>query len=130
MAGGKRGGQGGRGAKAGSHRKGAAIGSGGQKRRALEGRGPTPPAADRKGHPAQRRAKRAEAPTGSAPRGAVKRTSGDAVKRTSGDPTKRTTTGATKRTGGGRAAAPTGRRPAGSGRPGAAGRPSTARRPS
>ena len=62
MAGGKRGGQGGRGAKAGSHRKGATIGSGGQKRRALEGRGPTPPAEDRKGHPAQRRAKRAEAP--------------------------------------------------------------------
>src|SRR5664279_216402 len=59
MAGGKRGGQGGRGAKPGSHRKGAAVGSGGQKRKGLQGRGPTPPAAERKGHPAQGRARRA-----------------------------------------------------------------------
>ncbi|ADP78472.1 RNA methyltransferase, TrmH family, group 3 [Pseudofrankia inefficax] len=51
-----RGGQGGRAAKAGSHRKGASIGSGGQRRRALEGKGATPPAEMRKGHPAQRRA--------------------------------------------------------------------------
>jgi 23S rRNA (guanosine2251-2'-O)-methyltransferase len=50
-----RGGQGGRAAKAGSHRKGAAIGSGGQRRKALEGRGATPPAHLRPGHPAQRR---------------------------------------------------------------------------
>ena len=50
MAGGKRGGQGGRGAKPGSHRKGASVGSGGQKRKGLEGRGPTPPASERKGH--------------------------------------------------------------------------------
>ena len=41
--------------KPGSHRKGAALGSGGQKRKGLQGRGPTPPAEDRKGHPAQRR---------------------------------------------------------------------------
>jgi 23S rRNA (guanosine2251-2'-O)-methyltransferase len=56
MAGGKRGGLGGRGAKPGSHRKGAQIGSGGQRRKALEGKGPTPPAEMRKGHPAARRA--------------------------------------------------------------------------
>ena len=59
MAGGAKGGQGGRGNKAGSHRKGAAAGSGGQRRRALEGKGPTPPASARKGHPAQRRAQAA-----------------------------------------------------------------------
>jgi 23S rRNA (guanosine2251-2'-O)-methyltransferase len=59
VAGGKRGGQGGRGAKPSSHRKGAAIGSGGQRKKGLEGRGPTPPAEARKGHPAARRAKAA-----------------------------------------------------------------------
>ena len=37
-------------------KKGAVVGSGGQRRRGLEGRGPTPKAADRTGHPAQRRA--------------------------------------------------------------------------
>lgn len=36
-----------------------AAGSGGQGRQALEGRGPTPRAADREGHPAQRRARAA-----------------------------------------------------------------------
>jgi 23S rRNA (guanosine2251-2'-O)-methyltransferase len=56
MAGGSKGGQGGRGNKAGSHRKGAARGSGGQKRRALAGKGPTPRAENRVGHPAKRRA--------------------------------------------------------------------------
>ncbi|HEY3923064.1 MAG TPA: 23S rRNA (guanosine(2251)-2'-O)-methyltransferase RlmB [Acidothermaceae bacterium] len=61
MAGGKRGGQGGRGAKPGSHRKGASVGSGGQKRKGLEGRGPTPPASERKGHAAARQARRADA---------------------------------------------------------------------
>lgn len=52
----KGGGQGGRGNKPGSHRKGAAVGSGGQAKRRLEGKGPTPPAEVRKGHPAARRA--------------------------------------------------------------------------
>lgn len=52
----KKGGQGGRGNKPGSHRKGAAVGSGGQAKRRLEGKGPTPPAEVRKGHPAARRA--------------------------------------------------------------------------
>jgi 23S rRNA (guanosine2251-2'-O)-methyltransferase len=37
-------------------KKGAVVGSGGQRRRALEGKGPTPPAELRPGHPAQRRA--------------------------------------------------------------------------
>jgi 23S rRNA (guanosine2251-2'-O)-methyltransferase len=37
-------------------KKGMVVGSGGQRRRALEGKGPTPPAEARKGHPAQRRA--------------------------------------------------------------------------
>src|SRR5829696_8426990 len=40
----------------GGSKKGAVVGSGGQRRRGLEGRGPTPPAEARKGHPAQRRA--------------------------------------------------------------------------
>ena len=51
-----RGGQGGRAGKPGSSRKGAAVGSGGNRRRGLEGKGPTPPAEMRPGHPAQRRA--------------------------------------------------------------------------
>ncbi len=37
-------------------KKGAQVGSGGQSKRALQGRGPTPPAEARKGHPAARRA--------------------------------------------------------------------------
>jgi 23S rRNA (guanosine2251-2'-O)-methyltransferase len=37
-------------------KKGAQVGSGGQVQRALRGKGPTPPATDRKGHPAARRA--------------------------------------------------------------------------
>ncbi len=51
-----RGGQGGRAGKTGSARKGATTGSGGQGRRRLEGRGATPPAEQRPGHPAARRA--------------------------------------------------------------------------
>ncbi|MFN2540399.1 MAG: 23S rRNA (guanosine(2251)-2'-O)-methyltransferase RlmB [Mycobacteriales bacterium] len=61
-----RGGQGGRGNKPGSHRKGAAVGSGGNSKRRLEGKGPTPPGEARKGHPKARRvaaaAKRTAAP--------------------------------------------------------------------
>lgn len=55
-----RGGQGGRAGKPGSHRKGPSVGSGGQGRRRLSGRGATPPAEQREGHPAQRRAARAD----------------------------------------------------------------------
>jgi len=51
-----KGGQGGRAAKAGSHRKGAAVGSGGQGKKKLEGRKPTPPAEARTKHPAARKA--------------------------------------------------------------------------
>jgi 23S rRNA (guanosine2251-2'-O)-methyltransferase len=58
-------------------KKGALIGSGGQGRQSLVGRGPTPPAEERTGHPASRRAnsaaRRAAAP--GAPRGG--RGSGD-----------------------------------------------------
>lgn len=39
----------------GGTKKGPVVGSGGQRRRALKGKGPTPPAEHRPGHPAQRR---------------------------------------------------------------------------
>jgi len=48
----------------GGTKKGAVVGSGGQRRRGLEGKGPTPRAADRTGHPAQRRASAAAARAG------------------------------------------------------------------
>lgn len=41
-----------------TNKKGATVGSGGQRRRGLTGRGPTPKAQDRTGHPAARRAAR------------------------------------------------------------------------
>ncbi|MCH8611998.1 23S rRNA (guanosine(2251)-2'-O)-methyltransferase RlmB [Arsenicicoccus dermatophilus] len=44
----------------GSSRKGSVVGSGGQRRRGLEGRGPTPKAEDRPYHKAHKAAKRAE----------------------------------------------------------------------
>ena len=49
-----------RGAIRGEGKKGATVGSGGQRRRALEGRGPTPKAEDRPHHPAARRRRAAE----------------------------------------------------------------------
>jgi len=69
MAGGKGGAQGGRGSgKSGSSKKGAQVGSGGNRRQGLEGRGPTPRAETRTGHPAARKAaataKRAQAAKG------------------------------------------------------------------
>ncbi len=80
-----KGGQGGRAGKDGSHRKGAPVGSGGQGKRRLEGRGPTPAAVERPHHPAARKAAAAAkrtatttpAPRGSAPR-TPRRTSDDA----------------------------------------------------
>lgn len=42
-----------------SAKKGPQVGSGGQRRKGLEGRGPTPKATERTGHPAARRAKKA-----------------------------------------------------------------------
>ncbi|ANS80024.1 23S rRNA (guanosine-2'-O-) -methyltransferase rlmB [Serinicoccus hydrothermalis] len=50
-----------------SNKKGAVVGSGGQRRKQLKGRGPTPRAEDRTGHPAARRAARAD--KAAAPRG-------------------------------------------------------------
>ena len=47
-------------------KKGAQVGSGGQSKRALKGKGPTPPAEARKGHPAARRAAAAERRQGAA----------------------------------------------------------------
>ncbi|HEV2889009.1 MAG TPA: 23S rRNA (guanosine(2251)-2'-O)-methyltransferase RlmB [Frankiaceae bacterium] len=70
-----KGGQGGRAGKAGSHRKGAPVGSGGQGKDKLKGKGPTPPAEMRKGHPAARRAaaaaKRTDGPKERGERGQV-----------------------------------------------------------
>ncbi len=114
MAGIKRGGQGGRAAKSGSHRKGASIGSGGQRRRALEGRGPTPPAEERKGHPASRRANRAESTGRSNRVEAPKR--GKQTDNTPGGVKRSEGFSGGKRGAGGRAGGP-------------GGRPSTARRP-
>ncbi|GAA2008001.1 23S rRNA (guanosine(2251)-2'-O)-methyltransferase RlmB [Nakamurella flavida] len=50
-------------------KKGAVVGSGGQSRRAIKPKGPTPPGVERKGHPAARRAAaaaRRDAPAGTA----------------------------------------------------------------
>ncbi len=49
----------------GASRKGPQVGSGGQRRRGLEGRKPTPKASERTGHPAARRAKAAAKRTSS-----------------------------------------------------------------
>src|SRR5690606_25713757 len=43
-----------------TNKKGAVVGSGGQRRKQLKGKGPTPKAEERVGHPAARRAARAE----------------------------------------------------------------------
>ena len=76
-----KGGQGGRAGKTGSHRKGAAVGSGGQGRKKLEGRKPTPPASQRTGHPAARKAaaaaKRTTTAASSSPRTSGPRRSGE-----------------------------------------------------
>jgi len=60
------GGHGGRAGKAGSSRKGAPTGSGGQGKDRLKGKGPTPPAEERKGHPAARKASAAARRSGAA----------------------------------------------------------------
>jgi len=56
-------------------KKGQQVGSGGQRRKQLKGRGPTPKATDRPSHPAHRKArsaaKRAAAPGGGGPRSAA-----------------------------------------------------------
>ena len=59
-------------------KKGMTVGSGGQRRRALQGKGPTPPAEMRPGHPAARRAARAAtAKAKQGGRGADRRRPGD-----------------------------------------------------
>jgi len=141
MAGGKRGGQGGRGAKPGSHRKGASVGSGGQKRKGLEGRGPTPPASERKGHAAAQQARRADAagaPVGRAGRPAASGRPAAAGRPASGGrpaaagrPTATGRSAAAGRPAAGRSAG-AGRPAAGrssAARPAAGGRPTTTRRP-
>lgn len=50
-------------------KKGPQVGSGGQPKRALQGKGPTPPAEARKGHPASRRAAAADRRTQGRPAG-------------------------------------------------------------
>ncbi|MCA1711044.1 MAG: 23S rRNA (guanosine(2251)-2'-O)-methyltransferase RlmB [Actinobacteria bacterium] len=62
------GGAGGRAGKPGSHRKGAPVGSGGQNKKRLSGRGPTPPAEARTKHPAARKAAAAARRTAANPR--------------------------------------------------------------
>jgi len=76
-----KGGQGGRAGKAGSHRKGAPVGSGGQGRKKLQGRGPTPPAEERTKHPAARKAAAASRRAAS---GGANPASGSAVDRSAG----------------------------------------------
>ena len=76
-----KGGQGGRAGKTGSHRKGAAVGSGGQGKRKLEGRKPTPPAQARTKHPA---ARKAAAQVRRAANGGANPASGQAVDRSAG----------------------------------------------
>jgi len=50
-------------------KKGMVVGSGGQRRRALQGKGPTPPAEMRPGHPAARKASRAGTNAGKSGKG-------------------------------------------------------------
>lgn len=66
--------------RSGASKKGATVGSGGQRRKGLEGKGPTPAAKDRPGHPAARRAKAADRDQNKPSRGRQSRkTAGDIV---------------------------------------------------
>ncbi len=56
-----------------SNKKGMVVGSGGQRRKQLKGRGPTPKAEERVGHPAARRAARDAKGSGSGSRGGPRR---------------------------------------------------------
>lgn len=58
-------------------KKGAVVGSGGQRRAALKGKGPTPKAVDRPHHPAARRARKR--PTGDAPSTSRRRAAGSVL---------------------------------------------------
>ncbi len=99
-----KGGQGGRAGKQGSHRKGAALGSGGQGKSKLEGRKPTPPASARTGHPAARKA-------AAAAKRAATSSAGNAPERTgpyAAAPTRAAGTRGGPPAGGSRGGAPTG----------------------
>jgi 23S rRNA (guanosine2251-2'-O)-methyltransferase len=58
-------------------KKGMVVGSGGQRRRALQGKGPTPPAEMRPGHPAARKAARAGTSAGKSGKGGSRATAGN-----------------------------------------------------
>jgi 23S rRNA (guanosine2251-2'-O)-methyltransferase len=58
-------------------KKGAVVGSGGQRRRSLEGKGPTPKASERAGHPAKRRADAAARAAAAASKAAAARRTED-----------------------------------------------------
>src|SRR5687768_8050503 len=58
-------------------KKGMVVGSGGQRRRGLQGKGPTPPAEMRPGHPAARRARAADGKGKQGGRGSDRRRPGD-----------------------------------------------------
>ena len=61
-------------------KKGPVVGSGGQRRRALKGKGPTPPAEHRPGHPAQRRSGGGKQDTRQASGGPARRRGGESDK--------------------------------------------------
>jgi 23S rRNA (guanosine2251-2'-O)-methyltransferase len=65
-------------------KKGAVVGSGGQRRRGLEGKGPTPKAVERTGHPAQKRAAAAQAAGAQAARRAGQQSSQSSQSRRQG----------------------------------------------
>lgn len=71
-------------------KKGATVGSGGQSRKGLQGKGPTPPAEVRKGHPAARKANATSRGHGAAPSGKAGARAGAATKVTGGRGTRRT----------------------------------------
>lgn len=68
-------------------KKGAVVGSGGQRRKGLEGKGPTPKASERTGHVASRRAGSSAKRESSATRGAGRGAGGGAAGRRSGGST-------------------------------------------
>ncbi|HMT32999.1 MAG: 23S rRNA (guanosine(2251)-2'-O)-methyltransferase RlmB [Actinomycetales bacterium] len=96
--------------------KGATVGSGGQRRKGLEGRGPTPKAVDREHHPAHKRA--TSAARGVAKAGAPAGRSGGS---TSGGSSGQRSAGASRYAG----AKGSGGRAGGSGRPGRSAKPSS-----
>jgi 23S rRNA (guanosine2251-2'-O)-methyltransferase len=68
-------------------KKGATVGSGGQRRRGLEGRGPTPKASERTGHPAQQRVTATTRATGQPAGQPTGQPAGQPTRQPSGRPT-------------------------------------------